>query len=258
MKQPDNRESTASSGPSVGASESPRPGLVLVRSAVLAIVALLAAGLAYLAIGGIGEVFRLPPELAKLGAGGPPPPEDQARLSAGNLVLRYKHSALWLAATGAILGGLFGLTLGAFRRSRISWIAGLAGGLVFGTLLGAVGGLLAVYIDRLLQTNMPQGELTAPEHMVIAMHAATWTVIGLGLGLGTGLGVPIRRARSAAMAMLVAGLAGTVGGGLYVLLAGFALPLADASQPVPGGDWNRLLWLGLPSLLIGLALGRRG
>lgn len=260
MTQPHDRQAPEPRAASVAASESSRGprGTAFARALVLGAVGLAAAGLAHLAISGIGEVFQLPPELAALGVGGPPGPEDQQRISAANLVNRYWHSAFWVGATGAIFAGVFGLTLGMFRRSRSSILAGLTGGVVLGGLFGAAAGLLAVYIDRLLQTNVPEGQLTVPEHMLFVLHAATWTLVGLGIGLGTGLGAATNRWRTAAASMLVAGAAGLLGGVLYPILAGVALPLADTSKAVPEEIWNRLLWLGLPSVLIGLALGRKG
>jgi hypothetical protein len=224
----------------------------------LALVGALGAVLAWLAIGAIGEVFRLPPELARLGMGGIPGPDAQRRIGAGNLVLYYKHSALWLAVVGGILGALFGLTLGLLRRSGKSVLLGVVAGALCGNIFGACAGPLAVYIDQRLQAAVPAGKLTVPEEMRILMHAATWLVLGLGIGLGTGLAAPVQRGRAAVTALLLGAVAGLLGGVLYPVIAGIALPLANISLPIPEADSSRLLWLGLPSVLIGLALGRKG
>lgn len=233
-------------------------GAVLGATAALALTGVIGAVLAFLAINAIGEVFRLPAELAALGVGKIPSSEEQQRLAAGNQTLQYKRSVLWLGSAGAILGGLFGLTLGMFRSSRIATFRGLAGGVLLGGVFGACAGPLAMFLDLRLHQNLPPGQLTVPEHWVILMHAATWLIIGLGVGLGAGWGTPLKRGRTMAASMIVAGIAGALGGALYLFLAGFAMPLADATLPIPDENWNRLLWLGLPSILIGLALGRKG
>jgi hypothetical protein len=58
--------------------------------------------------------------------------------------------------------------------------------------------------------------------------------------------------------MLVAGVAGLLGGAVYPIVAGMVLPLADPSLPIPEESGSRLLWLGLPAVLMGLSLGRKG
>jgi hypothetical protein len=116
---------------------------------------------------------------------------------------------------------------------------------------------LAVYFEKHMASRLASNQSGLSDHQLLLMHASTWLVVGLGVGLGVGCGARERRGRSAAAAMFTAGVAGLIGGVLYLFLAGVAVPLADPSVPVPEGGLNRLLWLGLPSILIGLTLGRR-
>jgi hypothetical protein len=207
------------------------------------------------AIEKIGEVFQLPPEIARLGIGGIPGMEDQKKIAAGNLVLFYKHAALWLGTTGVLVAGLSGLALGLIRRSRKAILMATVGGVVFGGALGAAAGGLAVYIDQQFAAGLKQGPLTISEQQMMLMHGTTWLLVGLGVGLGTSLGTPWKRA---AGSILISGTAGALGGALYPIVASVTMPLVDASWPIPAGDANRLLWLGLPCTIIGLAIGRRG
>jgi hypothetical protein len=231
---------------------------VFARTLVVAVAGLCGAAIAGAAIAGIGEVFILPPELAALGVGGIPGAADQQRIAAGNAVVFYKHSALWVATAGAILGGLFGLVLGLFRRSATALVVGTLAGTLLGGAFGACAGPLAVYLDRFLRANLPSGQLAVSDSGLMLMHAAPWLVVGLGCGLGAGLGAFGKRGRTAAGTMLVAGVAGLLGGAVYPIVAGMVLPLADPSLPIPEESGSRLLWLGLPAVLMGLSLGRKG
>jgi hypothetical protein len=186
-----------------GATGTVSGGTVFARVIVIAVVGGLAAMLAHFAISRMTDVFHLPPELTGLGGGNVPGADDQARLIAGQQVLFYKHTSLWLGSAGAILGALFGLALG-------------------------------------------------------LLHAATWLVVGAGVGIGVGLGAPARRVRHAAMSMLLCAIAGMMGGTLYLVLAGIVVPLADTTVLIPTGASERLLWLALPSSIMGLVLGRKG
>lgn len=225
------------------------------HAALLGIVGLAAAWLSWAAMEQIGEVFQLSPEIARLGVGQIPGAEDQKKIVAGKLVLFYKHAALWLGTTGVFLGGLSGLALGRIRQSRTAIILATVGGIVLGGAFSAAAGALAVYSGQLFLANLANGPLTIPEHQVMLMHALTWLVVGLGVGLGTGLGTTWQHASGS---MLISGIAGALGGALYPFVASVAMPLVDASFPVPEGDASRLLWLGLPCAIIGLAIGRRG
>ena len=82
----------SASAPAAESTQPPtgRPS-ALARTLLFAVVGIVAGLLGVFAIHGIGEVFRLPKELAALGIGGIPGPEAQAKIVAGNAVLKYKH-----------------------------------------------------------------------------------------------------------------------------------------------------------------------
>ena len=255
---PERHETEASpplSAPSV-ACEPPHASVG--HAARLGIVGLVAALMAWVAIGQTGEVFQLPPELAKLGKGYIPGADEQKQIGAGNVVLYYKHSSLWIGIAGGIAGGLFGLTLGMMRRSSAAILLGTLGGILLGGAFGAAGGPLAVYIGETTIAKLRQSGQSIPEQYSMMMHGATWLLVGLGVGLGTGLGATRKRFGFSLGSMLIAAIAGAFGGALYPFVVAVTMPAVDVSMSIPKGDLNRLVWLGLPGVLMGLALGRRG
>ena len=225
------------------------------RAIGFAVAGLVAAAILSFVMRQVGVVYELPAEHYTFKDGPFPNAEEQRQIGIGLQVVKSKHATLWLGIAGAIAGGLFGLALGMNRRSRTSTIAGTLGGLVFGGAFGAGAGTLAVYIELQLQKSLGRAELNVPEHKIILMHAVAWLVLGLGVGLGSGMGSKLRHCLGS---MLIAGIAGALGGALYPIVASFAAPMADPSFALPSGDVNRLVWLGLPFALIGLAIGRRG
>ncbi len=233
-------------------------GTVFARVVVIAVVGALAAVLAHFAISRMTDVFHLPPELTGLGGGNVPGADDQARMIAGQRVVHDKHTALWLGSAGAILGALFGLALGVFRRSAAAVWRGTIGGMLLGGMFGAAAGPSAVRVERWLDSRLASDESHLPDYQLILLHAAIWLVIGAGVGIGVGLGAPAKRVREAARSMLLCAIAGMMGGTLYLVLAGVVVPLADTTVLVPTGPPERLLWLALPSTIMGLVLGRKG
>lgn len=244
--------------PVVPSAPAASPGTVLLRIIVLAAVGVGAATLANVVISRIGVVFTLPPELARLGIGQIPGADDQRRITAGNLLLQYEHAALWLGTAAALTGGLFGLTLGLFRRSASAIGRGVICGALLGGACGAAAGPLAIYLDHTVHANMPEGQLVVSDVHIMLMHGATWLTVGLGCGLGAGLGAAVKRRRTALAGMVVVGIASLLGGAVYPVVVAMTLPLSDPSLPVPEPGSGRLLWLALPAGLMGLALGRRG
>jgi hypothetical protein len=250
--QPEQQALTPSStpgGPSLG------------RALAFGVVGLIAAGLATVAIKQIGDVFRLPKEIAALGMGAIPGAEDQAKIAAGNLVIKYKHFALWMGAGGAILGALLCLAQ-SLARGRAEPKSGIFGaviggiiGAVVGGIFGAAAGPLAVYVDVTLRNNPEPGMMTVSDTKVMMMHALTWLVLGFGIGLACALAT--RSRRDIAGSVLVACFAGALGGVLFPFLVGIIDPIADPTLPMPEGMFVRVLWMALPFTLIGLVIGRR-
>jgi hypothetical protein len=233
-------------------------GRSLSRALVFGVVGLIAAALAYVAISGIGYVFRLPPEIAALGIGAIPGQEDQNKIAAANRVIEYKHFALWLGAGGAILGALLCLAQSASRGGVASkrGLLAVVVGAVTGGVFGAIAGLLAVFMDVTLRNNLEPGLLGPTDTKIMMMHAMTWLILGAGIGLGCAL-ASANGGRELVGTAIGAGFAGLLGGVLFPFLVSILDPLADPSLPMPQGMFGRALWIALPFVLIGLVVGRR-
>lgn len=249
---------------SATAAESTQPSTghrgALGRILLFGVVGIVAGLLGVFVIHGIGEVFRLPKELAALGIGGIPGPEAQAKIVAGNAVLKYKHFALWFGVVGAMWAGLFGLITsqsGSSGNRLPSRVIFIVKAVVLGAVIGALGGLISNFADIQIHKNIPAGQLSAPEHWFFVLHGITWLVVGAGVGLGAGTGSAGNRFTDIILCSTVTASAGMLGGILYPLLAAFILPAADVTMPIPDDTSARLLWMELPALLIALALGRR-
>jgi hypothetical protein len=241
------------------AAPAPTSGQSLGRALILAVLGLVAAVVIHSAIAAMGQIFHLPPELAALGVGGPPGPEDQRRLGAANLVLRYKHFAVWMGLAGAIIGALYsGILACLVRRDRGRAIPfSIVIGALVGGAVGATAGPLAVYVDEYLRNNLAVGQLVVPETKIMMMHAATWGVFGAGIGLATALAVSRKKGRDVPAATIGGAIAGVLGGVLFPFVTGAIAPLADVSLPIPEEPKIRVLWLALPLAIIGLVLGRK-
>lgn len=225
----------------------------------LAIVGLIAAVLSLIAIRQTGRVFELPNDLLnmKFLEGRNQSPEVMQRFYDGLIELNYKHAALWIGIAGSIVGVLFGLALGVMRGSRASIVSGALGGLILGCLLSACGGLVANCLGENIVSQVRKEKTEVPAHYAMLLHGATFLVVGLGIGLGTGLGATKNRIAAALSSMVMAGIAGAAGGAFYPFVASLAMPFVDPSLTIPEGDFNRMVWLGLPFVSMGLALGRR-
>lgn len=254
----DRPDAGAAPSPSSSKAHAPSRGLVLVRVVVCALAGLLAALIARAAIALVGDVFHLTPELAAIGASQNPSAEDTQRYTVAMFEVRYSHAALWLAAAAGILGGIMGLTLGLFRRSVAKTFVGTACGVLCGAVAGAAGGYLSTSLEYVSRTRLTAPDASVSEFMTMLWHSVAWLLVGLGCGLGTALGTPTLRVRILVGTVVVAAVAGLVAGTIYPVVAGVALPLTNASLPFPDEPQSLLLWLGLPAVLIGLTLGRRG
>ncbi len=227
------------------------------RVAIFALIGLVAAALGVMTIVGIGERFRLPKELVALGIGGPPGPEAQAKIVAGNAVLKYKHFALWFGAVGAVWGVLFGLaktvvSSGASHRGKA-----IVAGLVCGGLVGVASGLASNTVDIWIQKNVPQGQLSPPEHMPFILHGVTWLVMGTCRWSECGHRIGVEKDVGSCEWCTFRAIASALGGILYPLLTAFVLPTADVTQSLPEHVSGKCLWMGLPAVLIGMAVGRQ-
>jgi len=224
------------------------------RVLVMIVVAALATGLSAAAILQVGDVFHLTDEVAKLG-GGNISSADQQTLNAARTEVAHRNMAVWGGLAGAILGGFYALALGGLRRVGARLVIGIIVGIVLAGALGAVAGFQSVSLHETFKAKL-SGTDAIPEFQVMLMHAATWGLIGLGVGLAGGLCTRRIGLQPVLTSMLVAGLLGALGGMAFPIVCGVAVPLANVSLPLPEPGTGRLIWLGLPSLLIGIGLGR--
>lgn len=231
----------------------------LMHAGLLGVIGLVAAMIAFLAIRQTGRVFEMPAELMdlKLAEGRNQSPEVMKKFQDGLSLLNYKHAALWIGMAGSIVGVLFGMTLGIIRRSRVSMISGALGGLLLGGAFAICAGLTANFLGENVISPERQLRIEVPPHYTMLLHGTTWMIVGLGVGLGTGLGVTKNRLSNLINSMLMSGLAGAAAGAFYPFVASVAMPFVDPTFTVPEGDVNRLVWLGMPMVFMGLTLGRR-
>ena len=245
--------------PSSGLASPSSTGNVVFRTFCVAITGLVGAIMSWKAIELIGDVYVLPGDLAGLAHGPVPTPEQLARLTATTLAMNLKNAAIWLGTGGGITGLLFGLTICLSRRLGMSSIRMILATLFAGTVFGALAGLAGVWINTVSRQNMTAGATSPSEQITLLMHSAVWMIVGLGIGLGIALGGKWS-GRSRIESMVVIGLVGMVGGCLFPIVAGLLLPAVNSSWPIPSLEptAGRILWLTLPALLMGLAIGRNG
>lgn len=234
----------------------PSRGRVLLRVVACGLAALLAAFLARTTVNAIGEVFQLAPDMAAIGSAQNVSTEDQDRYFAARLSIQSRNATVWLGTAGAILGGLLGLALACFQRPVGKALIGVICGALGAAAGGAAGGYLSVMLEHVYRTRI--AEAVVPETATMLWPAAAWLMVGAGSGLGTAFGAAGVRLRTILGTSMVAMVAGALGGAIFPFVAGVALPLANTALTFPDEPGSLLLWLSLPSVLIGLAIGRRG
>ena len=234
-------------------------GSVVLRTLAGALAGVFGAILSWKAIEAIGEVFVLPADLAGLAFGQVPPPEVQAKVVAATFAANIRNAALWMGTVGAVLGTMFGLTICLSRRLRLSSIRMMSSTVLGGTLFGVLAGVAGVWVNTVSRQNMAAGATSPAEQIILLMHSATWLIAGFGIGIGIALGGR-QPGRSRIESTVVIGLVGMVGGCLFPIVAGLLFPSVSSTWPIPPLDptAGRILWLSLPSVMMGLAIGRNG
>lgn len=231
---------------------------VMVRKLGAAFAGVVGALLSVQVIERIGEVFVLPPDLASLGFGQVPPPEVQAKLAAAVFFNTVGNAAIWMGSVGAILGICFFTAIaisGGIAGSRLRMIiAVVSATAVFAAMAGVLGG----WLDSIVRRNMSMGATSPSEQVVVLVHGIVWLVVGLGIGIGFTLGVR-QQMRTRLESIVIIALFGMFGGCLFPIVAGVLLPAVNSGGSIPGLDPSegRILWLNLPSVLMGLAVGWR-
>ena len=228
------------------------------RVLVNAIVACGAAFVAVNAIGRIGEVFVLPPDLASVGFGQVPSPEVKAKITAAVFSNAVGNAAIWMGTAGAILGTCLALVVAFSLRKSVHPLRVVVALVVAGASFSALAGVLGVWCDSGARRSMPADASSPAEHFVVIIHGLVWFVVGGGIGIGVALGSR-RSIRMYLETIATVALSGLLGGCLFPIVAGVLFPAIDSSSSIPGVDppESRLLWLCLPAVLMGCAVARR-
>ncbi|MFG0333203.1 MAG: hypothetical protein ACF8TS_07570 [Maioricimonas sp. JB049] len=196
-----------------------------------------------------GKSFTIPVELQKYN----PPYADEvlAKLTAAERVAARKNAA----RVGGTVGGLFAamaalaVAVATGRGMRTGWRAVVLG-LFIGAALGAGGGVL----NQIIYAELKRAG-NDPFVMTALSHGAMWVGVAIAFALTTRLAAGSRGPglpHAAGVLVVCAGIHAA----LYPFLAAAFLPLSRADQPVPEGNLNVLLWIGLPALLFNMAAGR--
>ena len=235
-------------------SDSSTPSSQPVPALLLIIATIVAGSLGGLAAASAGNVYEYPPELA-------------AALSNPNADVDFEEVRMWdmrmLNNNTSIAAGLAGLILGAILGAVGNLKSNLPKGLVLGIVIGTIGGVLGGLVGaQAWQIIFYQGLIDAPAHdtTVIAgtANSVIWGIIGIAIGIVVCLS---RSPTNGAVAGLVGGV---LGAWLFFALAISVFPNVNTNKPLPklfaDTPWYmaRVLWVLVPSTVIGLLVARSG
>ena len=223
-----------------------------------AIVACGAAFVAVKAIARIGEVLVLPPDLAAVGFGQVPSPEVREKITAAVFSNAVGNAAIWMGTAGAIVGACMAVLVACFVRKSGNPLRVIVALVLAGATLSSLAGVLGVWCDSAARRSMPADASSPAEHFVVMTHGLVWFVVGGGIGIGVALGSP-RSIRMNLETIATVALSGLLGGCLFPVVAGVLFPAIDSSSSIPGVDppESRMLWLCLPAVFMGCAVGRQ-
>jgi hypothetical protein len=209
---------------------------------------LLLAGVLSILIGagatGLRKYFTPPEEL--MGGGGNVSGEMLEKIKAAGALARMKN----LALIGAVYGGglclLAGAAAGIAERGRP--LPGAAAGLVLGTVLGGVGGMLDIEVYNHLRAA-EQGKYLS----TALAHAALWLPIGLAFAATVKLAT---RRRILGQLLVMAVLCGGIAAAVYPMACAVVFPMTNPEKPLPIGTSAAIAWFVIPSLLLTIGAGR--
>lgn len=150
----------------------------------LMLVAAMLAGIAgALAIGQLGNVFKMSPDFDNIPL--TPSPEYMARYNAAMSEYQSRNYAVHFTIVGSLLGLAIG-TVGAVRNRGQALIASTIGGAIAGVVGGLLLGTAASYC---VQVNRGEainawGVPIEPIVQTTAMQGFVWTMLGVGVGCG--------------------------------------------------------------------------
>jgi hypothetical protein len=195
------------------------------------------------------KTFELPASVTS-GLGSTLTPAQRAAIEAALPARDIKNLSLTVGIFGAATGLLFGIGTGLVRWTKPAIMAGILGGLLSGAVAGALGGTAEYFVEN----RMRSLTIFTGEHRVILGHLTGWAIAGLGIGAGASIS---SRCRQTIVRCMVAGFAGgLIGGALYVPLVTILVPEIDSEQLIPNAPTGRLIWVALPTIIMGLGIWR--
>lgn len=207
--------------------------------------ALLAAGVVWGVLGWKHEFFSVDSEKFGIGMGA----SNDARLR----LFAEEARILRLNAlvTFAIAGGVFGIALSLIGNNRCSLSTRGIAGVVWGTVWGAASGFLGAMAFGAIEKA--GSETFGPVEAIQAglAHGSAWAIFGAGLGLMFG---GYRRLLSQMVQGTIIGAIGGLLGGIGFSAAGVLIPSHATHLFLPTDVTVRMLWLGIPFVLIALLL----
>jgi hypothetical protein len=174
--------------------------------------------------------------------------EDSIDLETASHRALSNNATLFVTILGVIVGG--GLAASEAVARRLGWfilaavLAGAAVGALFGFLAGLAGNMA-------FDLHQPIGSLS-PLAKTIRSQTAMLGILGVGIGLSMGL---LSGCRRTVLTCGVGGLlAGVLAGIVYPMLAAVCLPTVATELVVPSHRAGRLLWIGVMTGLLGVAI----
>ncbi|MGE3780882.1 MAG: hypothetical protein AB7F89_27085, partial [Pirellulaceae bacterium] len=189
-------------------------------------------------VGRIAPVFTVPPEFHLPDMG--PPPEKVAAWQAVQSRVDRWNAMIELACLGGCIAGAVALGESIRRRSVAPLGIALPLGAVAGCVAGVAGSLAVESFDFRSVASVTE---------TVKVQAVMLSILGFGIGAAWGL--TTGRPRLAWMSGMAGLAAGFLVGLLYPVVASFVLPSANTAALIPGGLWNRLLWIELAAAAYG-------
>ena len=223
-----------------------RPGRLMIGPLTGVVLSLAAAVVTLAILQAFYPVFAIPTELSYLPSGAPP--ELVRAHKEAMLRAERNNTALFLAAFGAVLGGLLVIAESVKRRSCKMALIATPASVLLGGGFACAGAWIGHSIFEQYLAIDAVGDVVCSMKIQFAMLAT------MGSGLGLALGLTGGRLGTVASCMIGGVLAGSLAAVLYPFLAAVLLPMAGTDWPLPAGIMNRALWLGLSASLMGLVI----
>lgn len=238
--------------PSSQADNAALPSNAPKRNGWLTLVAAILAGVAgALAIGQIGNVFKMSPDFDNIPL--TPSPEYMARYNAAMSEYQSRNYAVHFTIIGSLLGLAIG-AVGAVKNRGQTLIASTIGGAMAGVVGGLLLGTAAAYS---VQVNRGEainawGVTIEPIVQTTAMQCFVWTMLGIGIGCGwTATVWGLRCIPKGIEGGLIGGL---LAGMVHCIVASIFFSNSSGFTFVPENLIERIVWATLCCTCVGLGL----